>query len=84
MMSRIRRRIPLGPWLLLFFISAGAAVTLFTWRQTPDALRKSDSHALRAATGAAQLTAAIPYSAGPGEQCQWMPASMPPSTMLAR
>jgi DNA-binding beta-propeller fold protein YncE len=83
MMSQIRRRIPLGPWLLLFFLSAGTVATLFSWRQSPEPLRESNRDALRAATGGAQLTAAVPMTGENGEMCEWMPASMPPSKMIA-
>lgn len=75
MMSRIRRRIPFGPWLLLFFLSAGAAATLLSWRQDPDSLRKANEDALRASNGTAQLTAAAPLAGEDGEMCQWEPAS---------
>ena len=75
MMSRIRRRIPFGPWLLLFFISAGTVATLFSWRQDAELLRKANEDARRASHGTPQLTAAAPMVGEDGEMCQWEPAS---------
>lgn len=83
MMSRIRRRIPFGPWFLLLFLSAATVTTLFSWRQQPETLRKASEDALRAANGSAQMTLAAPLDTEEGQMCEWMPVSMPPSRIIA-
>ncbi len=82
MMSRIRRRIPFGPWFILFFLSAGTVATLVSMRPQAESLRKSGVDALRAANGQAQLVASVPLAPENGEMCEWMPASMSPSAMI--